>query len=557
MTRYTKLEQLGLDSVWQSRPHFMCSPSEAWPISQKPYEQDLPDKIVTNLTAESERTLKCDLCDNIAIENFSNYDRLIRVTARVLSVAQRLSLKDIGKPLTMDLLKRAETIWIKHAQRKIIADWQTRFKRLGPSLTSEGIIIVGSRISRWLKDNWNQESFILLPPNHALTILIIRKLHFRDHGGIDTTLSRLQAKYWVPGARRVIKGIKQKCTICRKLFGKPRHQMMGPVSPERLKPSPPFYHTALDLFGPFLIKDTVKRRTRTKAYGVLFTCLASRASYVDLVEGYSTQDFLLALRRFGTLRGYPATIYSDAGSQLSAANKELREMTKKWKLDELRNDGTSHGLTWTFTKSSDAPWENGCCESLIRLIKRSLTMAIGDSILTFSELQTTFFEIANLLNERPIGRKPGMDPLNGPYLSPNDLLLGRTGINPPQGNWAETSRLASRFLYLQSIVTAFWRKWYRDYFSSMIVQQKWYIKQRNFQVGDIVLIQEDKPIRGSWKLAEVIKIEPSTDGQVRDVTLRYKPQTDGNEYHGRPDIYVKRSTHRLVLLIEADARDNQ
>ena len=72
-----------------------------------------------------------------------------------------------------------------------------------------------------------------------------------------------------------------------------------------------------------------------------------------------------------------------------------------------------------------------------------------------------------------------------------------------------------------------------------------------------MLIQEDKPIRGSWKLAEVIKIEPSTDGQVRDVTLRYKPQTDGNEYHGRPDIYVKRSTHRLILLIEADARDNQ
>ena len=95
-------------------------------------------------------------------------------------------------------------------------------------------------------------------------------------------------------------------------------------------------------------------------------------------------------------------------------------------MTDLTDAGVDHGLTQHFTKPSNSPWENGCSEALIRLIKRALTIAIGDNILTFSELQTVFFEVANLLNERPIGRKPGADPLNGSYLSPNDLLLGRT-----------------------------------------------------------------------------------------------------------------------------------
>ena len=553
-TRYTKPEELESDSVWQSGPNFLYYSRESWPISQRPYEQELPDRIVVNLTNITENMPKPDICNDIVIENFSSYDKLIRVTARLLNVAESRSLKGISRPLTAEQLSRAETVWIKHAQAGIMKNWQVRFRRLGPKQTDEGILTVGSRIANWLKDNWNQDCFILLPSDHPLTHLLIRKLHSRDHGGIDTTLAKLQTKFWVPGARRVIKRIKRQCIVCLKLFGKPQHQMMGPVSPERLKQSPAFYHTALDMFGPFMIKDTIKRRTKTKAYGVLFTCLASRASYIDLVEGYSTQDFLLALRRFVTLRGYPATIYSDAGSQLAAANKELRDMTKQWNLDQLTDAVSSHGATWKFTKSSDAPWENGCCEALIRLIKRALTIAIGDNILTFSELQTVLFEVANLLNERPIGRKPGADPSHGSYLSPHDLLLGRTHINPPQGEWPENSRLANRFLYLQTVVTTFWKKWYRDYFSSMIVQQKWHLKQRNFQVGDIVLIQEDRPIRGSWKLAEISKIEPSTDGQVRDVTLRYKPQTDSKDYLGRPDILIRRSTHRLVLLIGADTR---
>jgi hypothetical protein len=55
----------------------------------------------------------------------------------------------------------------------------------------------------------------------------------------------------------------------RRLFS----QIMRSLPEERLKPSPAFYFSAVDLFGPFTIRDSVKKRTHGKAYGVIFTCL--------------------------------------------------------------------------------------------------------------------------------------------------------------------------------------------------------------------------------------------------------------------------------------------
>ena len=552
VTRPARPEELDTGTIWQNGPSFLEGVKETWPISQKPYEDDLPDRVAVNMTLLANYSSR-DICNDLRIDDFSNYDKLLRVTARLLRAAEERTLSVIGLPPEADQIEKAETFWVKLVQQEFSRNWEIRFKRLGPSITDQGILTVGKRISKWLKQNWNQDCFVLLPNNHPFTTLLIQKLHKQNHGGVENTLARLQTKFWVPGARRIIKKIKKQCVICRKLLGQTHGQVMGQLTPERLQPSPPFYNTALDMFGPFLIRDTIKRRTKAKVYGVLFTCLASRAVYIDLVSGYGTQDFLLAFRRFVTLRGYPATLYSDAGSQLVAASKELRDMIHKWDLDDLSNAGANHGLKWTFTKSSDAPWQNGCSESLIRLIKRAITIAVGDSVLTFGELQTVLFEAANLLNERPIGRKPGADPTAGVYLSPNDLLLGRTQIAPPHGRWADNSRLAERFLFLQRIVSSFWEKWYRDYFSTLITRQKWHEKMRNLRPGDIVLVQENKPLRGKWKLAEVVDVEPSSDGNVRDATLRYKTQTEGRTYTGQPDIVIKRSVHRLVLLIEADS----
>ena len=114
------------------------------------------------------------------------------------------------------------------------------------------------------------------------------------------------------------------------------------------------------------------------------------------------------------------------------------------------------GFEWNFMPA-DAPWQNGTSESLIRLVKRSLKVAIGESILTFSELQTVLFEVANLIYERPIGRHL-RSPEDGSYLCPNDLILVRSTTRVPSGPFKESTNPRLRFEFIQNIVNSFWKK---------------------------------------------------------------------------------------------------
>ena len=102
-------------------------------------------------------------------------------------------------------------------------------------------------------------------------------------------------------------------------------QIMGELPIERLKPAPARDSTALDFFGPFKVKDEVKKRTMGKAYKLIFNCLATRAVYVDVLPDYSIEKFLKVLRRFVSDRGYPLKLYSDNGAQIVTAHKEIKK----------------------------------------------------------------------------------------------------------------------------------------------------------------------------------------------------------------------------------------
>ncbi|KAK4304812.1 hypothetical protein Pmani_023247 [Petrolisthes manimaculis] len=537
---------LGSQSVWQNGPKYLSRSVSEWPISQS-YETCLPDKVKIHVIHAKTDPFNLEF---IQVERFSSYNKLLRVTSRLLTALRDKYLKGIGQVPNAEIMKKAEIMWIKEVQ-KSMSDWKVKYIRLGATMI-DGMIAVGQRMSKWLKDNWNREYFILLSANHPFTKLYVLHVHNLDHAGVESTMAKIQSKFWIPGIRKIIKSTKKRCVTCRRLNSSIEGQSMGQLGPEQLQPSPPFYNTAIDLFGPFSIKDTVKRRTRSKAYGVIFNCLSSRAVHIDLADGYDTESFLTTFRRFVCIRGYPRTVHSDGGTQLVAASKELNQITKGWKFSEILNFGTKEGMEWIFNKSADAPWQNGCSEALIRLIKRSLTLIIGDSVLTFGELQTVLFEVANMLNERPIGIKPCTDPDLGTYLCPNDLILGRASTRVPWGPFAMDASPKQRSKFIQRIVDGFWRKWQRDYFPTLVVRQKWHVQKRNLRPGDIVIVQDSNAVRGVWRLAQVLNAEPGRDGKVRDVSLRYKIQKPGKRYNGQEDKVINRSVHRLVVLLPVE-----
>ncbi|XP_037773213.1 uncharacterized protein LOC119568873 [Penaeus monodon] len=321
-SRPCKPEKIGRESDWQSGPKFLTLPTNRWPIRQT-CEDELTDRIGITMTVNNASHENCGI-QLMDVNRYSDYYKLLRVTCRVMNVFKYKSFKGILRTPTVQGITDAEILWVKEMQ-KSMTDWETRFKRLGPSV-ERGIIVVGQRISKWLKDNWNQENFMLIPNKHPVTRLYISCLHKVDHAGIETTLCKIQRKFWVPGARKLIRTIKNKCVTCRKLNKKVEDQCMGQVRAERMKPAPPFYHTAVDLFGPLTIRDSVKKRTYGKAFGIIFNCLVTRAVYLDLAMGYSTDDFLTTFQRFIAIRGAPKFMYSDRGTQLISASKKVETL---------------------------------------------------------------------------------------------------------------------------------------------------------------------------------------------------------------------------------------
>lgn len=86
----------------------------------------------------------------------------------------------------------------------------------------------------------------------------------------------------------------------------------------RLDPNtPPFYYTSCDYFG--LYNVNIGRNKQTKHYGVIFTCLNTRAVHLELAVDLSTMEFM---PRFFAIRGQPAFMMSDNGSQIVGAERE-------------------------------------------------------------------------------------------------------------------------------------------------------------------------------------------------------------------------------------------
>jgi len=285
----------------------------------------------------------------------------------------------------------------------------------------------------------------------------------------------------------------------------------------RLAPyTPPFYMTACDYFGPYNVK--ISRNKTAKHYGVLFTCLNTRAVHLEMAVDLSTMEFLQVLRRFLAIRGRPAVKLSDNGSQFVGAEKELRQMINDINEEEVQEFCGEKGMQWKFI-TPGAPHQNGCAEALVKSCKRALKKAVGSQTLKPFELYTVLLEVANLVNQRPIGRIPN-DPDDGSYICPNDILLGRASSEVPQGPFKETKNPRHRVEFVQKIIDSFWKRWSRDVFPSLVPRKQWQVEKRNVRPNDIVVVADSNAVRGKWSIGRILEVHPGPDGRVRNVKVK-------------------------------------
>ena len=532
-----------LTGRWMNGPEFLKLPEEQWPVqtARLHREEDMERRQVNAVSS----VLYADVGKVIDVKKFSSWRRLIRVTAWIKRLAEKIRLRRntlSGRegPLMPEELKKAEMSWIRSAQRDLKSRMKNgEFKTLSPFADDKGIIRVGGRIDKAIL-SYEEKHPVLLPNEHRISLLITSHMHNHGHPGVATTTAKIRRKYWILKASKLSKAVKFKCVTCREMAHKAETQLMANLPVLRLAPqTPPFYYTACDYFGPFSVK--IGRNKKAQHYGVIFTCLNTRAVHLEMAVDLTTMEFIQVLRRFFSIRGYPAVLLSDNGSQMVGAARELREMVQSLDSHQLCDYCAERGIRWIFTTPA-APHQNGCAEALVKSCKRALKKAIGEQVLTPFELYTCLLEVGNLVNQRPIGRVPN-DPDDGKYLCPNDMLLGRTTSEVPQGPFNDTKNPRRRVEFVQKIVDSFWHRWSRDVLPALVTRKAWHTERRNVEVDDLVVMADNNANRGKWTIGRVIEVHPGTDGRVRNV----KVKTPAGEY--------SRPVTKIAVIYPAEGHD--
>ena len=539
-----------LANRWFPGPSWLKDSVDLWPVEFFQFDENKDN--VFQVTEDK---------PIIDAAKFSSLARLNRVTAVCLIFAGSrgngkpvLRRRDERVDITVEHLQKAELFWLKTVNKEVVRLYQSgKLSSLRPSLVWNhqgkfAQVVTSGRLGSLLKVGYDIEELPILDPKHPYVKLILRDFHEKEHASDDKVMWQVRTKFWIPQARRLIRSIRKGCYKCRLLCRKVAGQIMSPLPSERVMPTPPWTNVAVDLFGPFECKDPVKKRTKVKVWGIIFTCLVTRASHLDVTCTYGSDSLLQALRRFVSLRGCPRQIISDQGSQMVGCSKEVEFLLELISWDHVKGWCTTKGIDWKLIPPQGQHM-NGCAESLIRHTKRILCQRLEGIVLTFEELQTVLYEVANILNSRPLGiySKPGDDPLDGGPITPNHLLLGRASSEIPQFKY-ENVTLTRRVKFLQDIVSQFWHKWFIVAFPSLVPNYKWRVQQRNLCVGDVVLMKDESASPGEYKLGQVSGVKLSGDGCVRSVTVRYVKSLDGVRVHG----YVCRPVHKLIVILPVE-----
>ena len=372
--------------------------------------------------------------------------------------------------------------------------------------------------------HYGNDEFPILLYKDPLSYIFMMSVHNEDHSGVTRTVNKSRRKFWIIRARRLADNIKQHCYRCRLLDIELAKQKMAPLPATRTKIAPTFHSISLDLFGPITIRDTVKKRTHMKVWGVIFNCTVSRAIHLDLTADYSTDEILQTIVRFTSLRGCPSEIHSDEGSQLIAAANELEivDLVDKWNWKPIKEWAAGQRIKWTVAPA-EGHHQNGLSEAMIRSVKRTLKHKVtNNNILTFGQLQTVMFQVADIINSRPIAIVSGTDPEHPTPITPNHLILGRATSEAPLGPFVTETNITKKFKHLQSLVADWWREWYAKVFPYLVPNYKWLQRHRNVRVGDVCLVRYKNEIQANYRLARVQDVRIGDDGLVRTVLLKYK-----------------------------------
>ena len=176
--------------------------------------------------------------------------------------------------------------------------------------------------------------------------MLIQMHENNHHEGTEYVRSLVQQRFWVIGLRNALRSIKSKCVSCRKLTVQRMHPLMADLPKERVEGSADlFKNTGVEYFGPL---EVTLLRGPLKHWCCLFTCLATRAVHIEVVNGLDTDACMMATTSFMARRGKPYIIISDKGTNFVGASRDFRECFNERDRDAVRGRLENSRVIWRF-----------------------------------------------------------------------------------------------------------------------------------------------------------------------------------------------------------------
>ena len=555
-----------VSSRWLQGPSFLWD-AELPSCSVKP--EIAPDDPEVKTRSFATHAVKDKMREDVLLtrmKKFSSWTTAVRALTRLRRYVRYRTGKatDLQSPLSEDEKQdMQEEIFRRLQQEAFSEDMMTlrksdaahkvgsrgQLRKLDPFLDSKGLLRVGGRLHR-SSLQFEVKHPVILPKGYIVDLLVRHHHEKVAHQGRGITIAEIRASgFWIVGLGKVVASCIHRCVTCRKLRRRILDQKMADLPVQRIEPSPPFTYVGIDCFGPFIVKD---RRSELKRYGLIFTCMASRAVHLECLDDMSTDSFINGLRCFIALRGPVRTIFCDRGSNFVGAATELKLALQEVKEERVRSFLADHQCDFVFNAPS-ASHMGGVWERQIRSIRNPLEgLQLHTCRLDTASLRTLLYEAMAIVNSRPLSRSYS-DSDDAEILTPNHILHMKNGIvPPPPGTFCkEDLYTRKRWRRIQHLANQFWHKWRREYLHHLQVRQKWTEERRNVQEGDIVFLKEEDLVRSYWKLARVIEAVPDSDGHVRKVKLLMGDSTLSCIGKRTKEASVlERPIHKLILLIE-------
>nr|XP_039256379.1 uncharacterized protein LOC120333093 [Styela clava] len=507
-----------MDERWLKGPSFFQEQKEYWP---KPPVQlpELPDEFFStwyNLKKASAWMIRFKDYLHKKKKNYKCNEKLEVEELRVAGddILKYIQRQEFGE--VIDALQKANhrsTSGKQVLKRLKIANF---LHKLNP-IMKDGFIRVGGRLRNAPVD-FDVKHPIILPHKHHVTEMIIREHHVSTHhSGMGSTWTSLRQRFWIVKGGAMVKSVIRKCMFCRRRSSPVSKQIMADLPKERVTPGErPFAYVGVDYFGHSLVKQG---RSTVKRWGCIFTCMTTRAVHLEVAYSMDADSFINALRRFIARRSRPFKFICDNGSNFVAANKILRKEIEVWNSSKVGQFLRQENIKFQFNPPTASNF-GGCYERLIRSVRKILVALLHDQLVSDEALATIFCEVESQLNSRPI-TPISFDPKDDEPLTPNHLLLLNPTSNLSPGLFDKKDCYTrKRWRQIQYLADQFWIRWTKEYLPTLQTRQKWTSKERNMEVGDIVLLVDNTIPRGKWQTGRVMETTPDKLAAVRQVTVK-------------------------------------